>query len=84
VPIVATRCGAVSEMLIHGEEAILVPPGSAEEMAAGIGELLRSNPAGFAKRAVQAVMTRFRPECELAAFEEVYRTCLGLRWVSRV
>ena len=31
VPIVATRCGAVPEMLTHGEEAILVPPGSAEE-----------------------------------------------------
>jgi glycosyltransferase involved in cell wall biosynthesis len=84
VPIVATRCGAVPEMLIHGEEAILVPPGSAEEMAAGIGELLRSNPAGFAERARQAVMARFGPECELAAFEEVYRTCLGRRWVSRV
>jgi hypothetical protein len=49
-----------------------------------LGELLRSNPAGFVRRAMQTVMTRFRPECELGAFEEVYRACLGLRWVSRV
>jgi len=43
VPVVAANVGGIPDLLSAGEFGILVPPGSAEELAAGIVELLRDH-----------------------------------------
>jgi len=40
VPIVATACGGLGEFLRDGEDAIMVPPGAAEAIGAGLERLL--------------------------------------------
>ncbi len=40
VPVLATRVGALPEVLQHGESALLVPPESPQALAESLGRLL--------------------------------------------
>ncbi|MBM3964132.1 MAG: glycosyltransferase family 4 protein, partial [Planctomycetes bacterium] len=42
VPVIATDVGGASEMVLHGECGLIVPPRSAEAMASAISELILS------------------------------------------
>lgn len=42
-PVVATRTGSISEVIIEGETGILVPPGDAEKIAEGVIELYKNS-----------------------------------------
>jgi glycosyltransferase involved in cell wall biosynthesis len=72
-PVVATRVGAIPEVLTDRETVLLVPPGDAAALAAAIGRLL-SEPE-FARRLAEAgrrdVLERFAPEPTLEAFKRL-------------
>jgi glycosyltransferase involved in cell wall biosynthesis len=53
VPVLATRVGGVPELIDEGQTGLLVPPGSAEALAAGIRTLLADRP-GAERRAAAA------------------------------
>ena len=79
VPIVATRAGAVPEMIEDGKHGLLVRPGSATELYEA---LLRMLDAGTGKKkygeqARERVLTRFAPQQELEAYWGVYQGCLN-------
>lgn len=61
--VVASRVGGLPEVVEHGETGLLVPPGSSDELAAAIGELLddRERLRGFGQRALQRAGERFSP-----------------------
>jgi glycosyltransferase involved in cell wall biosynthesis len=45
IPVVASRVGAIPEIVVDGETGRLVPPGDATALAAALTELLRDEPA---------------------------------------
>jgi glycosyltransferase involved in cell wall biosynthesis len=60
-PVVASRVGGVPEILSHGADALLVPPGDPAALAEALGSLL-DDPArrrGLADRALQRVREGF-------------------------
>jgi glycosyltransferase involved in cell wall biosynthesis len=72
-PVVATRVGAIPEVLRDGETALLVPPGDPAALAGAIERLL-SEPE-FDRRLAEAgrrdVLERFAPERCLASFKRL-------------
>ena len=62
-PIVATETGGVPEIVTDGQEALLVPAGDAEAMAAAIARLLSD--AELADRLSRAAEERVRAEFPL-------------------
>ncbi|MCC3771943.1 glycosyltransferase family 4 protein [Streptomyces sp. UNOC14_S4] len=77
-PVVATAVGAVPEMVVDGEEAVLVPePGSWRALADGVLTMLAADRQGIAERARQAVRKRFGLSREVEENAAVYRACLG-------
>lgn len=60
VPIVASRVNVLPEMLQHGHNGLLVQPGDAEELAAAILELAKSEAKrkGFSEQAVKQARNR--------------------------
>ncbi|WP_394846235.1 glycosyltransferase [Pendulispora brunnea] len=78
-PIVATRVGAVPEMLVDGREGILVEPASVPSLHAGIVSMLRGDRSSFSRHARDAALTRFSPQRERDAFIEVYEEALRAR-----
>lgn len=74
VPAVATRVGAVPEMLEDGVSGIVVPPGNAEQLAQGIGRLLGSEKlrASIVINAHQQVLTKFSLRDMLAQYEKLF------------
>ena len=43
VPVVATRIAGVPRLIRHGDNGLLVEPGSVEELAGALGRLLRDD-----------------------------------------
>jgi glycosyltransferase involved in cell wall biosynthesis len=81
LPIVATRVGGVPELVDDGRTGLLVPPGSAAELARRLCELL-SQPA-LAARLGQAAQreakSRYSFDRMVASFESIYLTELTRR-----
>ncbi|ARF53262.1 hypothetical protein B1H19_02965 [Streptomyces gilvosporeus] len=77
-PVVATAVGAVPEMVVDGEEAVLVSEvGSPRAVADGILSMLAADREGIAERAREAVRTRFGLSREVEENVAVYRDCLA-------
>src|SRR5205085_9084913 len=78
LPIVATRAGALPEMIEDGKQGFLVQPGSATELYEALARMLNSGTAKqeYAQQAQARVLTQFAPRQELEAYFEVYRECL--------
>jgi L-malate glycosyltransferase len=72
-PIVASRVAAIPEILRHGENGLLVEPGSSSEIADAIRMLVRDPglraKLGEGARTTALAMT---PEHEAAQWSEVY------------
>ena len=91
---VASRTGALAELVDDGETGALVAPGDTEELRKALGLLTEpSTSIAFGLRARQVYLDRFTPERDLAATERIYtdaiarhatsgRTRRG-RWVGR-
>jgi glycosyltransferase involved in cell wall biosynthesis len=77
-PIVATRAGAVPELIEDGNHGLLVQPGSAAELCHAMLRMLDVNidRQEYGERAQQRVLTKFAPQRELEAYWEVYQECL--------
>jgi len=78
-PVVATEVGAIPDIVVPGENGLLVRPSDPEHLAGAIAELLR-DPAA-AERMGQAGRQRaereHRPEVALAALDRLYLAVLG-------
>ncbi|WP_238354764.1 glycosyltransferase [Kribbella sandramycini] len=94
VPVVASRLGALAELVDDGETGALAGPGDAEGLRKAI-ELV-SDPVtsvAFGERARQVYLDRFTPERDLAATERIYSDAIARyadgargrrgRWASR-
>jgi L-malate glycosyltransferase len=79
VPIVATRAGAVPELIEHNKHGLLVSPGSATELCEAMIKMLDDDTTRqeFGKQARQRVLTKFAPHKELEAYWEIYQECLS-------
>ena len=76
LPVVSTRVGGAEEVVVDGQTGILVPPHSAEALAAALGGLLtdsrRRQSMGIAGR--QRVESQFALSNTLGRYEELYMT----------
>jgi L-malate glycosyltransferase len=78
VPIVATRAGAVPELIEDGKHGLLVYPGSATELHEAMIKMLENtNRQEFGNQAQQRVLSEFVPQKELGAYWEIYQECRG-------
>ena len=78
VPVVASRLGALAELVDDGETGALFEPGDAEGLRKAL-ELL-TDPAtsiAFGERARQVYLGRFTPEHDLAATERIYADAIA-------
>jgi len=80
IPIVATRVGAVPQLIEDGKHGLLVQPGHAMEMYEALVRMLdaRTDRQLYGKQAQERVLAEFTPQRELAAYWEVYQECLIL------
>jgi L-malate glycosyltransferase len=77
VPIVATRVGAVTELIEDGKHGLLVQPGSATELCEALLKMLSVDAnKEFGKQTQERVLTEFAPQKELEAYWEIYQECL--------
>jgi len=79
IPIVATRAGAVPELIEDGKHGLLVQPGSATELNEALLKMLdaSTNRQEFGNQARERALTRFTPHQELEAYWEIYQECLN-------
>ena len=79
VPVVATDVGGVSEIAVHDDTALLVPPGDPGELAEFMGRLIREPQLGprLAARARQIVRERYAPEQRTKRLVHIYRKVAG-------
>ncbi len=94
VPVVATRLGALEELVDDGETGALVEPGDPEALRKAL--TLVTDPVtsvAFGERARQVYLDRFTPEHDRAATERIYTDAIarhavrgrsrGGRWAGR-
>jgi glycogen(starch) synthase len=75
LPVVASRIGAIPELIRDGENGLLVTPGSVDDLAAALERLARE-PA--LRQRLVAVPTPIRSVADYAAeLEQIYREVLG-------
>jgi glycosyltransferase involved in cell wall biosynthesis len=77
-PVVTTNVGGIPEVVRHGENGLLVPPGEVEALAEAITELLQTPERGAAlgRAARQTIIRDFDPARELTNNLEVYHQLL--------
>jgi glycosyltransferase involved in cell wall biosynthesis len=78
VPVVASRLGALAELVDDGETGALAEPGDAEGLRKALG--LVTDPVTsvtFGERARQVYLDRFTPERDLAATERIYTDAIA-------
>jgi len=78
IPVVATRAGAVPELIEDGKHGLLVQPGSATELYEALVRMLDAGTDRhrYGKQARERALAEFAPQRELEAYWEVYRECL--------
>jgi glycosyltransferase involved in cell wall biosynthesis len=85
VPALATRVGAVPDMLQDGEEGVLVPPQAPGRLADGLGKLFASG--GVRQRLAEGAKRRYEAEFRrdhwLDSITSAYRELSGLTRAAR-
>jgi len=78
-PIVATRAGAVPELIENGKHGLLVQPGSATELCEAMLRMLDANTdrQQYGKQAQERVLTEFAPQKELESYWKIYLESLN-------
>jgi glycosyltransferase involved in cell wall biosynthesis len=76
--VVTTNVGGMSEVVHHGENGLLVPPGDVDTLAEAITELLQTpeRRAALGSAARQTIIRNFDPARELASNLEIYHQLL--------
>src|SRR6266704_3247437 len=79
VPIVATRAGAVPELIENGKHGLMVRPGSAIELNEALLKMLDAGTNGqeYGTQARERALSQFAPDLELEAYWGVYQECLN-------
>jgi len=79
IPVVATRAGAVPELIEDGKHGLLVQPGSATELYEALVRMLDAGTDRhrYGKQARERALAEFAPQRELEAYWEVYQECLS-------
>lgn len=78
VPVVASRIGALAELVDDGETGALVEPGDPDGLRKALGLISRPDTSiAFGERARQAYLDRFTPERDLAATERIYADAIA-------
>jgi glycosyltransferase involved in cell wall biosynthesis len=79
IPIVATRVGAVPELIEDGKHGLLVPTGSATALCEALSKMFNDNTTrqDFGKQAQKRVLSKFAPQIELATYWGIYQQCRG-------
>jgi glycosyltransferase involved in cell wall biosynthesis len=81
LPVVASRVGGLSELVVDGETGLLVPPRDADELAAALGRLVADpdlrRALGAAGRAYAE--SSFAPEAFARAHVDLYAAELARR-----
>ncbi len=87
VPALATDHGAFPELVTHGVDGFLYPPGSAPSLAGLLAEVAGASEARLAEMGRAALRTyraRFTPAGNVAALEAAYRFAVDHpRWLDR-
>ena len=83
-PVVASRIGALPELVRDGVDGVLVPPGDPAALAAAVGGVL-ADAAGRRSMATaaRAGATRFEPSTVIARLDAAYDAVLGRVAVAR-
>lgn len=78
-PVIASRSGGSSELVVEGESGLLVPPGDPAALAAAIARVADDAPLrrALAARGLER-SAEFTPERTAAATAAVYREALGI------
>jgi glycosyltransferase involved in cell wall biosynthesis len=78
LPVIATRVGGVSRIIQHEENGLLVPPGSAEELAAAIIRLLQNadEMKSLSKKAYQTVCGKYSSKRMVDEYMDMYATLI--------
>jgi glycosyltransferase involved in cell wall biosynthesis len=79
-PIVASRIGGLTDVVVDGETGLLVLPGSRDDLAAAMQRLLDDE--GLRQKMGEAAKRRadeFRPDAVVPRFEEAYELALAAR-----
>jgi len=85
VPVVASRCGAMAEIVAHGHNGLLCEPGDGAALADAVrsiasNRLLQRRMAVAARREYEE---RYTPASNLAQLERVYREAWASAWRRR-
>jgi len=77
-PVVAAATGGIPEMVEHGVNGLLTPPGDIDAIADGIQMLLqdRAHAAHLGQQAQHSIRERFSVERHAQAIQEIYEECL--------
>ena len=80
IPIVATRSGAVPELIEDGKHGLLVRPGSATELCEAMASMLDTGTDRYryGEQARERALSQFEPGRELQAYWKVYQECLQM------
>ena len=80
VPVVASRLGALADLVGDGETGALTEPGDPEGLRKAIGMVADPlTSVAFGERARQVYLDRFTPERDLAATERIYTDAIARR-----
>ncbi len=85
LPIVATRCGGVPELIEHEKHGLLCEPGNADELAAAMLRMM-GNPAlreDVAKAASERAISGFSLDVMADRYERLYLKAVGKSTASR-
>lgn len=78
VPVVASRLGALAELVDDGETGALAEPGDPEGLRKAMGLVADPETSiAFGERARQVYLDRFTPERDLAATERIYTDAIA-------
>lgn len=78
-PVIATNVGGISELVVNGENGILVPPRDIRALVEAIAELSESSDKRriMGENGRQIVTKQFSIEKMIRDYEEFYDSCLG-------
>jgi glycosyltransferase involved in cell wall biosynthesis len=81
LPIVATNCGGIPEVVTNQEDAILVPVGDAQALSSALARLDadRKLAEGLARKARERIKNHFAPTVQVELVREAYRNALSHR-----
>jgi glycosyltransferase involved in cell wall biosynthesis/peptidoglycan/xylan/chitin deacetylase (PgdA/CDA1 family) len=81
VATVATDVGGAQEVVVHGKTGFLVPPGSHEDLASRVLQLLNDGQlrAQFGTNGRDRALSKFNAESVIRAYESYYAKVLGVQ-----